>query len=635
MTAWTSLHPGDRGARHVRRTRLCLDPSASRVRLVSMLEESLRLAALPGEQQGRVYYFRYLRLTGLPANGDRTAWLQGFQRLLGEQAESAVDGAGPSAALAPAVYFASDGEACEILLRRLLERRRLQEEWFWPPVLASAGGSAAGDPAPGRAAIPAVIERLSRTPASWMAVAETVFAALAAADPLYLLQSIPVSAAEAWLREIGGWRPQPRHAPPITLSGRTLPAVVEALRVLGAADPRTQWLAALAVILSCPSDLTTGAAVARSQLVLSSLGGVHSADDSSTVPREWSAGPPEWISESRLERLELPPKSFGPVPAGDAEVNANNSWPTTAELSQPDVAAPMRQPDPAQRGAHAADAESIADAQPGAALAQHPASILDLSLPTTGLSQPEEGEEKAASTLRPHPADPESIADARISIPEALPQHRASGLDLGPSTANARISTPAALPHHRASTLDLGLPTAAGGLFFLLNALSRVGIAQAMEGGLAWAHPRFVARTLLRLAARAGVEEHDPVVTWLAGEAGGAQPDTVLVHFDPAWWPSNVPSPPHRDSCTEAYLVRAWHLAVRRWCWRMGRIPAAEIVRREAIWSVNRTDLDVTLPMDTADIRVRRAGLDLDPGWLPWFGRVVRFHYRYRGETHG
>jgi hypothetical protein len=24
---------------------------------------------------------------------------------------------------------------------------------------------------------------------------------------------------------------------------------------------------------------------------------------------------------------------------------------------------------------------------------------------------------------------------------------------------------------------------------------------------------------------------------------------------------------------------------------------------------------------------VRRAGLDVDPGWLPWFGRVVNFHF--------
>jgi hypothetical protein len=26
-------------------------------------------------------------------------------------------------------------------------------------------------------------------------------------------------------------------------------------------------------------------------------------------------------------------------------------------------------------------------------------------------------------------------------------------------------------------------------------------------------------------------------------------------------------------------------------------------------------------------MRVRRAGLDFDPGWVPWYGRVISFHY--------
>src|ERR1035437_6107509 len=69
----------DRSRRHVRRTRLCVHPGAPRHRLVSTIEEALRLAALPGENEGRTYYFRRLRLAGLPADGDRRAWLDAFQ----------------------------------------------------------------------------------------------------------------------------------------------------------------------------------------------------------------------------------------------------------------------------------------------------------------------------------------------------------------------------------------------------------------------------------------------------------------------------------------------------------------------------------------------------------------------------
>jgi len=42
-----------------------------------------------------------------------------------------------------------------------------------------------------------------------------------------------------------------------------------------------------------------------------------------------------------------------------------------------------------------------------------------------------------------------------------------------------------------------------------------------------------------------------------------------------------------------------------------------------------RSDLhvDLVIPLDDVSIAVRVAGLDVDPGWLPGFGRVVKFHY--------
>jgi hypothetical protein len=33
------------------------------------------------------------------------------------------------------------------------------------------------------------------------------------------------------------------------------------------------------------------------------------------------------------------------------------------------------------------------------------------------------------------------------------------------------------------------------------------------------------------------------------------------------------------------------------------------------------------MPLDEVDLDVRRAGLDLDPGWVPWLGTVVRYVY--------
>ena len=44
-------------------------------------------------------------------------------------------------------------------------------------------------------------------------------------------------------------------------------------------------------------------------------------------------------------------------------------------------------------------------------------------------------------------------------------------------------------------------------------------------------------------------------------------------------------------------------------------------IEREPGW------VDVHLALADVDVDVRRAGLDLDPGWVPWLGCVVRFRY--------
>lgn len=43
--------------------------------------------------------------------------------------------------------------------------------------------------------------------------------------------------------------------------------------------------------------------------------------------------------------------------------------------------------------------------------------------------------------------------------------------------------------------------------------------------------------------------------------------------------------------------------------------------------SISNTHIDLYLHTDAADTRLRRAGLDLDPGWVPDLGYIVLFHY--------
>jgi hypothetical protein len=74
-------------------------------------------------------------------------------------------------------------------------------------------------------------------------------------------------------------------------------------------------------------------------------------------------------------------------------------------------------------------------------------------------------------------------------------------------------------------------------------------------------------------------------------------------------------------------VTSAWLVAARRWLRRHAGIGIASLVRRPASLALSPTHADLVFELATAEIRIRRAGLDINPGWVPWFGRVVTFHY--------
>ena len=80
------------------------------------------------------------------------------------------------------------------------------------------------------------------------------------------------------------------------------------------------------------------------------------------------------------------------------------------------------------------------------------------------------------------------------------------------------------------------------------------------------------------------------------------------------------------DDLTVA-VAEAWLTACRRWLRHYARIGVASLVARPARLSLTPTHADVFFALSDVNLAVRRSGLDLDPGWVPWFGRVVSFHY--------
>ena len=142
------------------------------------------------------------------------------------------------------------------------------------------------------------------------------------------------------------------------------------------------------------------------------------------------------------------------------------------------------------------------------------------------------------------------------------------------------------------------------GLMLLVPALTRLGVADWLAR-----YPQPLLPALLAdLAARVG----SPLDAVLA-EA--FQPDVDAVC-----------APILREVATSAALT-AWRCLLRRYCRVYAHIGLHDLIVRPGRIVVTPLHLDVFFEPGAVDLRIRRAGLDLDPGWVPWLGRVLRFHY--------
>jgi hypothetical protein len=571
MNAWPAWQMRDRYQRRIRRARLSVDALAPARRLAFTIEEALRLASLPGENEGRCYYFRALRISGLPTNGNRQSWLTTFQFALEQQARSAVHGSDAGATASNAVFFQNEQEALEILLHRVVGGRPMQE-WYWPMVIRESR-EGADESDPDASVIRTIIERLRAQPASWIGVATALFA-----SPLFdvrgLCERLPLPHVNAWLAEMDG-PPRVQTSAAVRISGVAIPAVVRAMHLFGSSSAYTVWLAALGVLLDSPAGLVDGTGVERARIAFRRLA--------------WEAQSSSLQRELRLED----DTALGLAAANTDSLSPRNVLSQSSE--KPKAAGSIIPGKPALSGQSA----EIHESKP----------------------EPRVGFRKQIVSA---PLSAESSSRVSEAFKSPVPERAAITEPFPPTD----LPNPATLTRWYCE----GSPTQAAGFFFLLNALHRIGIVQALAGGWAVATGDFVPRLMLDLAARARISADDPIRQWLNSLASELPHEDDVFPCDVTCWPLNLCSV--REAADGYYLRRVWCLAVRRWCWRAARMSLPEIVTRPGVFSVNRTDLNVSMLLESADVRIRKAGLDLNPGWLPWFGRVVHFHYLLPGELY-
>jgi hypothetical protein len=193
---------------------------------------------------------------------------------------------------------------------------------------------------------------------------------------------------------------------------------------------------------------------------------------------------------------------------------------------------------------------------------------------------------------------PDAGVERPVSLDDALPRRR-SGFDPGPMSSapveGLSISDGSPLaespPHGDVIITDWG------GVLFLINVLNRLDIA----GRLAACGPAPPSgwRVLLELGLALGMPKGEPLAEFLTAQ--------------------DLEQPPPTGFCYRILDdMQALYAPFEIW-----PLPLAQPGRLLA----NETHLDIDLLTQRVDIDMRRMGLDIDPGWVPWLGRIVTFHY--------
>lgn len=141
-------------------------------------------------------------------------------------------------------------------------------------------------------------------------------------------------------------------------------------------------------------------------------------------------------------------------------------------------------------------------------------------------------------------------------------------------------------------------PSSAAGALLLVHPLRRMGIGEWLAERPTLLSAGFGRALLAHIAARMRAPEDDALFAMLGS-------------FDPA----------------DSALLEAWRIGLDRWLRRRARIKLAQLARKRGWLARNDDGVDVRFRHNDADVRVRRAALDLDPGWVEWLGLVVRYHY--------
>ena len=217
--------------------------------------------------------------------------------------------------------------------------------------------------------------------------------------------------------------------------------------------------------------------------------------------------------------------------------------------------------------------------------------------------------DSSTTTEGPPVAEPSPTEEGTSDGPGDLDEDRSNRLDVA---ADAKDPDPERENGGRLLT------SAFGGVWYLARAIEDLEVVGALSEGPASGLP--IGHALRRVVAEAtGVDPRDPVVVALANDG------TDLPDLGSATGENGMQD--HGRSIEHAITAQATVLR----SWFIDRVgdsdPLDWVWRRNATMEVERGWIEVTFLLDDVDLRLRRTGIDLDPGYLWWRGAVVRFRH--------
>ncbi|MBS1874283.1 MAG: hypothetical protein JSU00_13790 [Acidobacteria bacterium] len=240
-------------------------------------------------------------------------------------------------------------------------------------------------------------------------------------------------------------------------------------------------------------------------------------------------------------------------------------------------------------------------------IVRRPASMLDTRLPSSAAalirSIVAATPPPAAAPLTPKPRlisnpppDPPAPTAADSPTPTEPARPEPAAQSIAPAARDTTIEPP---PRPTSDTLSTGF----AGLFFVIPILARLGMEQALAATPAWIEAHLPYAILRAIALKLKAQDDEPVLA--------AMPEA---------------DPNHPE-------VRPWIRDIRRYSRKQAQIGLYNLVRRRGRIHHSPTHIDLFFDLTGADIRIRREGLDIDPGWVPWLGKAIHFHYGDEAPT--